>query len=182
MSELRLKPFAQQRGIESISVVARVQLNSSKLWLNYQLSGGGSDLVLPEPAAVKERQNELWKSTCFEAFLLNREDGAYYEFNLSPCGHWNVYRFDEYRQGMRPDERLRLEGFSVQPNSKSLDYQATFSGPFADLGSQFCLGLSAVIESRQSGLSYWALYHAGEQPDFHLSESFIVSLALTKGR
>ena len=44
-------------------------------------------------------------------------------------------------------------------------------------GSALRLGLTAVIEDRTQGLSYWALKHAAEKPDFHRAESFQVALA-----
>ena len=39
------------------------------------------------------------------------------------------------------------------------------------------LGLTAVIEDRAQGLSYWALQHVAEKPDFHHADSFVVALA-----
>jgi hypothetical protein len=39
------------------------------------------------------------------------------------------------------------------------------------------LGLTAVIEDRAQVLSYWALAHASEKPDFHRAESFVAALA-----
>jgi hypothetical protein len=39
-----------------------------------------------------------------------------------------------------------------------------------------CLGLSAVIEDKAQVLSYWALKHPAEKPDFHHADSFVVEL------
>ena len=38
------------------------------------------------------------------------------------------------------------------------------------------LGLSAVIEDGEGGLSYWALAHTGSKPDFHHRGSFALTL------
>jgi hypothetical protein len=38
------------------------------------------------------------------------------------------------------------------------------------------LGLAAVIEDRARVLSYWALKHPTEKPDFHHADSFVVEL------
>ena len=38
------------------------------------------------------------------------------------------------------------------------------------------LGLAAVIEDKARVLSYWALKHPAEKPDFHHAESFVVEL------
>jgi hypothetical protein len=37
-------------------------------------------------------------------------------------------------------------------------------------------GLTAVLETSDQGLSYWALAHPGEKPDFHNSKGFLVRL------
>jgi hypothetical protein len=42
------------------------------------------------------------------------------------------------------------------------------------------LGLAAVIEDETSRLSYWALSHPAEKPDFHHADSFTVCLAAVK--
>ena len=38
------------------------------------------------------------------------------------------------------------------------------------------LGLAAVIEDKARVLSYWALKHPAEKPDFHHAGSFVVEL------
>jgi hypothetical protein len=38
-------------------------------------------------------------------------------------------------------------------------------------------GLSAVIESADGALSYWALAHGGDRPDFHDPASFTMRIA-----
>ena len=38
------------------------------------------------------------------------------------------------------------------------------------------LGLAAVIEDKAQVLSYWALKHPAEKPDFHHAGSFVVEL------
>ena len=37
-------------------------------------------------------------------------------------------------------------------------------------------GLSAVIEDARGGLSYWALTHGANQPDFHDPATFVLRL------
>jgi hypothetical protein len=38
------------------------------------------------------------------------------------------------------------------------------------------IGLSAVIEDVDGGLSYWALAHPSDKPDFHHPDSFALTL------
>jgi hypothetical protein len=44
------------------------------------------------------------------------------------------------------------------------------------------MGLSAVIEDRKNGLSYFALKHSAKQPDFHQPASFILNQAMIADR
>jgi hypothetical protein len=47
------------------------------------------------PAAVAAaRTDELWRHTCFEAFVRTSPAPAYYEFNFAPSTQWAAYRFD----------------------------------------------------------------------------------------
>ena len=68
------------------------------LSLEYLLAGPVERVRWPE-ATARVRTDELWRTTCFEAFV--RTDGGYVEYNLSPSGAWAAYRFDGYREGMR---------------------------------------------------------------------------------
>ena len=43
-------------------------------------------------------------------------------------------------------------------------------------GAILAIGLSAVIEARDGSKSYWALTHCAAQPDFHLRQSFSLTL------
>jgi hypothetical protein len=38
------------------------------------------------------------------------------------------------------------------------------------------LGLAAVIEDQSGNLSYWALAHRAEKPDFHSPAGFVVEI------
>ena len=57
-------------------------------------------LSLPAPVEPG-RADGLWRSTCFELFLLDPATGGYREFNFSPSGEWAAYEFDSYRESMR---------------------------------------------------------------------------------
>ncbi len=75
------------------------------LSLRYSLTGAVARLAIPSPAAP-QRTDELWRHTCFEAFLrpetLSGPGEAYVEFNFAPSTQWAAYRFTGYREGMAP--------------------------------------------------------------------------------
>ena len=133
-----------------------------RLALTYRVTGDAARLVVPPPTAPA-RTDELWRTTCFEAFV--RPDGgeAYCEFNLAPSGAWAAYRFGGYRAGMAPLETV-APAVAFVVTDTGCELAAALELPAA---GPVRLGLSAVIEERGGRKSYWALAHAGERPDFH---------------
>ena len=96
---LRLHPDSLCAAVTRIEVdVARPRAGS--LVLSYVVTGRIDDLRLP-PVTASARADELWRHTCFEAFVRASPGEAYYEFNFAPSTQWAAYRFDCYRSGMR---------------------------------------------------------------------------------
>ena len=67
------------------------------LTLSFLVTGRIELLRIP-PRAAPIRTDELWKHTCFEAFLRAPGSDAYVELNLSPSSQWAVYAFTGYRE------------------------------------------------------------------------------------
>ena len=86
------------------------------------LRGKLAELVIPGPAARPARRHGLWEETCFEFFLGVKDAPGYWEFNLSPAGHWNVYRFAGYRQGMAEEKAFTSLAFSVRRRADRLGF------------------------------------------------------------
>jgi hypothetical protein len=122
---------------------------------------------------MKARRNLLWEETCFEFFVAARDSPRYWEFNLSPAGHWNVYRFEAYRQGIQEEMAFKSLPFTVRYSSDSLLLTLELS-----LDKILCAeqaleaAISAVIKTKDSRATYWALIHPGPHPDFHRRDSF----------
>ena len=119
--------------------------------------------VIPEPAEPN-RADELWKTTCFEAFLRPMGEEAYSEWNFAPSGQWAAYQFSGYRENMTPIDLDAPPYIRMEDNLTWWALGATIAIP-ADTNWE--LGLSAVLEEKDGTKSYWALAHAGEKPDFH---------------
>ena len=126
------------------------------------------------------RKNGLWEETCFEFFLGVKGSERYWEFNLSPSGHWNVYRFKSYRQGMQEEPAFTSLPFSVQLYSNSLLLSLGLGLdkiiPQEQVSEVLQVALSAVIKTRDGKTTYWALTHPGPQADFHRRDGFIIEL------
>ena len=170
-------------GSPSSGVVRRIDVEISAtrdgaLRLRYFVDGDVSRIVVPPPAPAKPADG-LWRHTCFEAFIAGQSSTAYFEFNFSPSSEWAVYGFTSYREGMAPlqhvrppqvttsltDDRIALEAIVQRETLLGLPGAATLR-----------LGLAAVIERADGGLSHWALAHPSERPDFHDSTAFVLTI------
>jgi hypothetical protein len=105
-------PDHPARAIERVGC-SLVWRDSGNWAIDFIVEAPPEALRLP-PAATPERTDGLWEATCFELFLLG-PDGGYLEFNFSPSGQWAAYRFDAYRQGMRPLDVARPLVLTADP-------------------------------------------------------------------
>jgi hypothetical protein len=162
---------------------------SFKLWVNVEHSGAFSvtastnlwfcigaapgRFVIPGPAEEAARMEDLWETTCFEAFLRNPGEEAYREWNFAPSGNWAAYDFTSHREG-RSDADVTPPYVRVEDN---LTWWATGATIAVPSKKRFDLGLSAILEEKDGTKSYWALNHPeGEKPDFHDAACFTAHL------
>jgi hypothetical protein len=147
---------------------------TSSLVLLYMVTGKMSDIRIP-PVVPAARGDELWRHTCFEAFVRASSGPEYYEFNFAPSTQWAAYRFRSYRSGMSVAADIGAPSIKVQSKPDCLSLQA--SVPLDRLSGLtrtglWRLGLSAMIEDRSGQKSYWALAHPQGEPDFHHLDGF----------
>lgn len=169
MRDLVKHPDSSARAVRGMEV--DVERAGDELRLSYLLRGDVADIAWPT-ATAPARTNELWRHTCFEAFVRTGAGLGYYEFNFSPSRQWAIYRFDSYRQGMVPAFEFTDPRIEVVSGAESFGLTAIIAmknGPLT-------LALSAVIEEKTGGLSYWALAHALGKPDFHHADGFALEL------
>jgi hypothetical protein len=150
---------------------------SGRLAVRYIVTGAISDLALPQPAAPM-RADELWRHSCFEAFIRGPSGEAYREFNFAPSGAWAAYRFDGYRRGMANAEDVSAPNIATTRTDQAFELTAQLDLPGP---GPWRLGLSAVIEAADGGLSYWALAHPPGKADFHHADGFALEIPANKG-
>lgn len=168
MRLVRLIPHTDTPSPAVEAIEVRLERDGRWLRLRYTVLGDPAAIVWP-PVTAPRRADDLWRHTCFEAFV---SDGAgYVEYNLSPSGQWATYRFDDYRQGMREAAEV-TENDGLDEAAGVAELQARLVLP---QGAER-IGLSAVIENRDGGFSYWALAHPSAKPDFHHPDSFLLEL------
>jgi len=147
------------------------------LAIRYVLAGGLDELRIPAPARPSTRRDGLWESTCFEFFLAVPGEEAYWEFNLSPSGDWNVYRLAGYRQGLRAE--TAYGGLEIETRRQNGSMQLSLAcalPPPALRHPRLEVAISAVLAQQDGRLSYWALAHPGPEPDFHRRDGFLITL------
>lgn len=145
--------------------------------LAFHISAEMGAIVLPEPGDGA-RRDELWRTTCFEAFVRAEGSEDYLEFNFAPSRNWAAYAFDSYRAGMRPAPVKAPFIDLVEEDDGMTLMVELFDGQldaFAGRGP-VRVALTAVIEETGGVKSYWALKHAPGKPDFHHPEGFVLEL------
>ncbi|MBI4742992.1 MAG: DOMON-like domain-containing protein [Betaproteobacteria bacterium] len=159
------------------------------LSFRFRLFGDLERLSVP-PAAGGDRVDGLWRHCCFEAFVGVPDETAYLEFNFSPSGQWAAYAFSDYRRRDFSADPVGAPKIAVGRSAGGLALDALVSCadlPAAARTGACPVGLSAVVETPDGRLSYWALHHPGgdpaRAPDFHVRETFVLELpALPKTR
>jgi len=170
-----LIPFAADSTPPGVAITGTVErTNASHLLLTYQLQDGLHQVNWPSIVQSPSRKHDLWKTTCLEFFLSEPNAKEYWEANLSPSGDWNVYHFDDYREGMKPESRV--ESLEIVVVNKTL--HATLKlREFNTASKTLDLGVTAVTENVSDGSqTFWALIHTGDHADFHRRDSFIVKV------
>jgi hypothetical protein len=174
--DLRCHPSTRPETVRAIQVLVS-RTASAELRMTFRLDGDLRRIRVPSPGAPRIA-TELWRRTCFEAFIAVERQPAYHEFNFAPSGEWTVFAFSGYRNGgplldemMRPQIAVRSTGSRLELDSLvRLDNLSAIHAR-----ASLRIGLSAVIET-SNGLSYWALRHPVGKPDFHDADGFALLL------
>jgi hypothetical protein len=111
------------------------------------------------------RTDELWRRTCFEAFVKPKGQDRYVELNFAPSTEWAGYSFPSYRLGREPLPAIAAPTIECRVDGDSIALEATVRT--SSLCFDSAIGLSAVIEDVDGNVSYWALAHPRAQADFH---------------
>jgi len=163
-----LIPFPDETQVYPEAISVEFEREGGLLWMRFIIDDNPDFIAWPGEAPVG-RADELWKHTCFEAFVTT--DDGYREFNLSPSGQWASYRFDGYREGMADAvEVADVAQLDLAEDMLALEADLDLPSPLSRIA------LSAVIESLDGRMTYWALAHPSDKPDFHHPDSFVLDL------
>jgi len=172
-----LNPFPSDGPLPAIQIRGSMHRSSNIIAVRYELTGPMAGLEIPGQAACPSRKNSLWNETCFELFLGTGTSPRYREFNISPSGHWNVYRFNDYRQGMQEEPAITKLPFHMESGQDGLLLCLEFlADKMIPPDQAIVAAVTAVVKTKDGGMTYWALVHPGPQPDFHRRDGFIIEL------
>ena len=168
---LTLQPHPDTVAGPARTVWVEATRDAGILALRFVLEGRLDELLIPPPTAPARTDN-LWKHTCFEAFIRAPGEEAYREFNLSPSTAWAAYDFSRFRERTADPEtavpRIEVVTTPRLELSTRLDL-SRLEGPWR-------VALTAVVESREGALSYWSLNHPPGRPEFHHAAGFVLDL------
>ncbi|AXI03180.1 DOMON-like domain-containing protein [Aquirhabdus parva] len=169
----QLTPFG--KASTEFAVEVKVQRIGNLLLLSFSLYDIQQEVFWPEPSQIM-RQDFLWESTCFEAFIGSPNRTEYFEFNLSPSLSWNLYQFKNYRspKTLPPPHANESGVINVQVIDRTLHIILSL-GAMNLAEQEIQLGLAAVIKTEDS-LHYLALEHPRREPDFHDSRYWTIKL------
>ncbi len=171
-----LVPFSDPH-YAGIVIRGTIERRSNSLSVRYRLSGLLSEIVVLALSKAPERRDRLWEETCMELFIAPKASSEYWEFNFSPAGHWNAYRFVSYRKGMKEEQAFGTLQVSVWKEPDELKVSAEIPLDSVIAADKFFeIGITAVVKHLHGDTTYWALVHPGPEPDFHRRESFILEL------
>jgi hypothetical protein len=168
LASLQRHPDSAGSAVRAIE--AEVRRAGDEIHLEYTVQGDMQRVRIPD-AAPPRRADELWKHTCFELFVAQKDSGGYVEFNFSPSGEWACYGFSSYRT--KAATAGRAPEIAAQRAADRLELRARVR---ISTVKKLEIGISAVIEETNGALSYWALRHAPGKPDFHHRDAFALEL------
>lgn len=172
MTERALICHPETASATRIELSAEIEPTATGVRLRYRLCGELERVAVPVRARSRHVDG-LWQRTCFEAFIAPEGRAHYVELNVSPSTEWAAYRFDAYRDGMRPLPLPQAPAIALLDEPGELRVTADMDlSRIGDAPWPWRVGLCAVIADRAGGLSYWALRHPGAKPDFHDATGF----------
>lgn len=175
MAKFSLIPFDQATA-PKIQIEAELNQNSESLFISYRMRQGIPLINLGNGTPKKERVIGLWEKTCFELFIKN-QSGQYIEFNFSPTFEWNCFYFGKKGDvlGQCPSMQMPVTDILLSEDHFlhfSVIKKEYFPEGFFDNKEELDVGITAVIKDKLGSISYWALSHADNRPNFHHFDSF----------
>lgn len=176
-SDFALQPFPAGAGLPAVAISGALERRGTFFAITFAISGQLQEVLLPLPTPNPARRWLLWEATCCEFFLAVPGAEDYWEVNLSPAGHWNVFHLAGYRRGIQEEVAISLPALTVRRYREKITVSlAVDLAAILPADKPWEVAISCVLQDAQGQLSYWALNHPAGQPDFHHPASFIITI------
>ncbi|BAZ43852.1 hypothetical protein NIES4102_08540 [Chondrocystis sp. NIES-4102] len=175
--DFALIPF-DSKTAPTIEITGTISRQDHQLNIEYLFTGDLATIIIPPPAkTAPTRQYDLWEHTCLEFFLGLEDTTAYWEFNLSPAGNWNVFHLKDYRQDLAEEMVITSLPFTVLQSTDSMQLNLELDlNPIISATQNLEVGITSVVENQDQQLSYWGLQHPASEPDFHQRDTWMIRL------
>lgn len=171
---MQIKPlqvFKPTKENSNIQVSAGCEMTKNLIHVLFHIEGEIGSIIFSSESSPPTFKDKLWTKTCFEVFVSEHKKDSYSEWNLSPSKDWAFFSFDRYRNAITKPQ-LSPGEISIEKKSDEYLYEAYLPVEKGRPKRELDIGLTAVTESKGGELSYWALFHLGDKPDFHRRDSF----------
>lgn len=171
MAKFSLIPFGTLKA-PKVKIDCEFNTHEKSFFISYKLTGELDKVELGHTPR-HERVIKLWEKTCFELFIKN-ERNEYMEFNFSPVFEWNAFYFTKKGDPLAEWKKINsvkldildsFEVFQLIAEIKKEDFPENFF-------DKCQAGITSVIKEKNGNLSYWALSHEDQRPNFHHFDSF----------
>jgi hypothetical protein len=172
----QLQPFPGSVAPD-ISITGVVTRDRQQLNIVYIVSGAIESIQLPTLNPHPTRQWELWETTCFECFFGVPDELNYWELNLAPNGNWNAFGLMNYREGIA--EASAVESIVITTDRTDDRFTLSAAIPISAIvpaRKPLEMSVTAVIQTQDQEVSYWAIAHCRTAADFHRRDSFKLAI------
>ena len=156
-------------GTTTLNIESLLFIKEKSIEISFIISGALSEYIFPQKSE-KKRVNELWKSTCFELFLVNSKKEAYYELNFSSSLAWNFYRLSGYRADIKEVQHISTPQIKVYKNDN--EFKIVLEMEVENLEEFDSCNVACILLKNNHERTFWSLHHHLDKADFHHRQNF----------
>ena len=155
--------------INEINIRSIFELGQNRLCISFYIKGKLDNYNFPSKSE-KKRANELWKATCFELFLANSKNEAYYELNFSSSLAWNFYYLSGYRADVKEVQNISNPQIEVYKSDN--EFKIVIEMELETLEEFDSCNVACILLNKKNKRTFWSVQHHLNRPDFHNKKNF----------